>query len=216
MNQLVAPNLNAVGTVSMCLEYASRGVFSNPAGGSTAWNAWNATQYRHPDQNFPTGVYFPIWFSYYTTINGIYGNYGHVAVMTPSGQIYSSPWQPGTTHAVLPSIGELMRIYSNGGQFPMAYVGWSEDILNLRVIKENQMQPLTPDQVNHAFLMVNQPSTNKDWAYYAQKPGELIDNLWNAYGEAQYELAKNPPPLPSGTLPAGTYIQVNPKDIHTI
>lgn len=133
MTQLVSPNLNAVGQIGYCLAYASRGVFGNPAPGTTAWQAWLQTQYRYLDQQFPSGVSFPVWFS------GA-GGAGHVAVYTPSG-IYSSPWQLGTTHAVLPSISEVERIYG------VLYVGWSEDILNLRVIGDS----MTPQEVSEAY-----------------------------------------------------------------
>lgn len=209
MNQLVSPDFSVAGRLGYCLEYASRLVFHNPAPGSTAWQAWLQTRYRVP---IPTDGYIPHWFS------GA-GGAGHVVIGNSLAGYHSSPYslsssaqyqQGTTTHALLPTISEVERIYG------VKYVGSSLDILGLKVAEENQMQPLTPDQVNHAYLMVNQPSTSKDWTYYATKPGELIDNLWSAYGEAQYELAKNPPPLPSGTLPAGTYIQVDPKDIHTI
>lgn len=122
MNQLVQPNLSAVGRITYCLEYASRLVFQNPAGGTTAWNAWLVCE-QHEDQNFPPGVSFPVWFS------GA-GGAGHVAVFTPQG-IYSSPYNQLTGHAVLSSISEVERIYS------VKYVGWSPDILNLKVIGED-------------------------------------------------------------------------------
>lgn len=196
MNQLVSPNLNAVGVVAECLAYVSRGVFSNPAPGTTAWNAW-AVCNQQPNQNFPTGVYFPIWFSYYTTISGVYGNFGHVAVMTPSGEIYSSPWQLGTTHAVLPNITELIRIYSNNGQFPMAYVGWSPDVLNLNVIGDSMVvsQSAAEKIVTYFYrLGTGQYPTPGQADYWVPRVRDVatgIDELGTAL------LASQVPPIPS-------------------
>lgn len=207
MIQVVSPNLNATGTVGMCLEYASRGVFKNPAPGTTAWNAWNVAQ-QHKDQNFPQGVYFPIWFSFYTTINGVYGNFGHVAVMTPSGQIYSSPWQVGTGYAVLPNIPELIRIYSNAGQSPMAYAGWSPDILGLTVIKQGGIMP-TDAQIDNFISYTYYDGYGK-----AASPAVFDDwrkILKNNYVEGTISIAegidgdpaalKNKPNVPTSVVP---------------
>jgi hypothetical protein len=125
MIQLVQPDLNATGRIGFCLEYASRNVFHNPQGGTNAWAAWNATQFKHLDQNFPD-VSILCWFSFYQA--GV--NLGHVVVYVPGQGFYSSPWQTGTSHAILGSISEVERIYG------AKYVGWSEDILNLKVAEE--------------------------------------------------------------------------------
>lgn len=179
--QLIQPDLTIVGIIGFCLNYAGR-VFGISSGPATAFIAWQQTKFPHTDQNFPMGVSFPVWFS------GAEGA-GHVAVHTPNG-IYSSPYNQKTGHNVLVSIADVEKNYG------VKYLGWSEDIEGKQVIKGvtvPNITPLTHDEVNFAYLMVNQPSNINDWNYYANKPGELIDNLWNAYGKAQYEAASKPP-----------------------
>lgn len=123
MQQIIQPNLNTVGTIGNCLSYARR-VYGLPAKYPTAWKGWQATKYKHKDQNFPD-VSVPCWFSYIS--GGV--NYGHVVVYVPKKGFYSSPWQKGTTRAVLSSISEIERIYH------AKFVGWSEDINDARVAK---------------------------------------------------------------------------------
>ena len=133
--QLVTPNFSTVGQVGYCLQYA-RECFGAPAVEPNAWTAWLNTQFKHEDADLPTDVSIPMWYSYEE--NG--EQLGHVTINVPGVGIYSSPWEQGTTHAVLPSIAEVERIYG------VEYVGWSEDISKVRVIEGGDM-PLTHDQV---------------------------------------------------------------------
>lgn len=124
MNQLVNPNLNAVGRIGYCLEYQAN-LWGTTHTEPYAWTAWLNTELPRYDTP-PTDVSYPLWFSYF--VNGL--NEGHVVSYVPGQGYYSSPWELGTTHAVLPSIAEVERIYG------VTYIGWSEDILNLRVVEE--------------------------------------------------------------------------------
>lgn len=124
MNQLINPDLSIVGEIGMCLHYAGL-VFGISSGPDTAWKAWQQTQFKHTDQNFPSGVSFPVWFS------GA-GGAGHVAVYTPNG-IYSSPYSLASGHNVLSSIAQVEKLYG------VKYVGWSEDIEGKRVIEGGDM-----------------------------------------------------------------------------
>lgn len=126
--QLVQPNLATVGRIGYCLEYA-RKCFGAGVVEPNAWVAWQNTQFHHLDANIPADVCVPMWYSYIN--QGV--NLGHVTISVPGKGIYSSPWQQGTDHAVLPSIAEVERIYG------VKYVGWSEDISKVRVIKEQDM-----------------------------------------------------------------------------
>lgn len=121
--QIVKPNLAITGKIGFCLNYA-RQVFGAPPKYLYAWLGWKGSAYKHPTRTMPN-VAVPLWFSYVRF--GI--NMGHVVVYVPGKGFYSSPWKQGTTHAVLPSIAEVERIYG------VSYVGWSEDINGLRVVK---------------------------------------------------------------------------------
>lgn len=120
MKQLIQPNLAVKGAVGFCLVYA-RMVFGIGPLYPTAWNAWERA-IQHEDRNFPP-LAVPVWFKHPAagTIPG------HVAIRLPSGDIYSSPFRKSDDRAVLSSIAEVERLYN------AKYVGWSEDINNVRV-----------------------------------------------------------------------------------
>lgn len=126
MIQLVPPDLTVEGTIAYCLEYAAK-VFHCTTGMYSAWDAWKSTLYPHHDP-IPTDVSVPVWFDYYT--DGY--RYGHVAVSVPGKGFYSSPYNKPTGHNVLSSISEIERLYG------VKYVGWSEDILERRVVKKGE------------------------------------------------------------------------------
>lgn len=169
MSQLVNPDLTVSGRIGYCLEYASRLVFHNPAAGTTAWDAWQATQFKHLDQSFPT-LSFPVWFS------GAAGA-GHVAIYTPSG-IYSSPYKTQTGHNVLTSIAEVERLYG------VKYVGWSKDILGLKVIKEEDAVPPDyktnrGDVINFYLNMLGRNPSEDEINAYLNKPWkEVTEAFW--------------------------------------
>lgn len=129
-NQLVQPNPNTVGNVGYCLAFGES-AFNTPHLHPNAFSAWQATQFKHPNEEPPTDVSVPIWFSY--MIGSV--NEGHIAINIPGRGILSSPYKIGTTQAWLPSIAELERIYSDNGIHPLTYLGWSEDIAGIRVVE---------------------------------------------------------------------------------
>lgn len=147
MNQLVTPNLNVPTQIAKCLKYV-QDAFGSPNAGRTATVSWNTrTLYRHFDREFPTGVYFLVWFDYYATIDGSYENFGHV-VICKDGVCYSSPYRAGqTSYAVISSISEVERIYG------CTFVGWSEDIAGLKVIEGEDMKA-TANDLKYLYLGV--------------------------------------------------------------
>jgi hypothetical protein len=128
--QLVVPNLGVNVAVGNCLMYV-REAFGAPAGTEYAWEGWENATLKHTGSDFPADVSVPIWFSY--IIGG--ADEGHVAINVPGVGIYSSPWQGGLGHYVARSVAELICIYSDDGEHPMALVGWSEDVNGLRVVE---------------------------------------------------------------------------------
>lgn len=121
MKPLVKLNLNAIGQIGWCLAYGEN-LFRTPHLYNTAWEAWTKTRFKHTDPHMPNAP-VPVWFSYFS--GGV--NYGHVVGWVPGKGFFSSPWQRGTTHAVLGTIAQIERIYG------VKYVGWSEDIAGVRV-----------------------------------------------------------------------------------
>lgn len=152
MEQVKTPNLDPVVYVNgkpltdwmgWCLA-VSETAFGVPRLYANAWEGWNATKLKHKDRNFPKGVYFPIWFDGYWQGK----RYGHVAIYK-DGKIWSSPYTSKPYMDVLNSIEEVERIYG------MKYVGWSEDIAGVNVIKKNEEKKEMVDyetmEVYHRF-----------------------------------------------------------------
>lgn len=140
MIQLVKPDFTVEGVIGECLSYARR-VFGAPAGTEYAHQAWINAKYKHQtSEPIPSDVSVLMWYDYYVgTLNE-----GHVTINDPGIGIYSSPWQKGTTHAVLNSVAQVEQLYR------VKYVGWSEDINGVRVVEEDEVKP-TYQQVLDVF-----------------------------------------------------------------
>jgi hypothetical protein len=138
--QLVDPNFSIVENAGWCLQYARR-VFSAPAVESTAWQGWMMTEHPHEDRNFPEGVATPVWFDWKGDVgDGHIFRYGHVAVRAKDGKIWSSPLS-GRGSTRFNSVDDLTRAFGNG----MKYVGWSEDISNVKVVEIGETMVLDTD-----------------------------------------------------------------------
>lgn len=136
--QLIPPNMGTKGIIALCLSFAED-VFSAPHLFPNATVAWNATTFKHRDQNFPKNVAVLAWWSCIVRVVDTLGNVsevdeGHVAIRLADGRFLSSPWQKGTTQAIIGSMAQMESIYHLG-----AFQGWSEDIATLRVVKESNM-----------------------------------------------------------------------------
>lgn len=177
--QLVNVVLSVKGRLTWCLEYA-RMVFGAPVVERTAWEAWEATKFKHLDRNFPDAA-VPVWFEYWATLNGVYKNWGHVVVWTPGVGFYSSPHQKGTDYAILKSIEEVERLYK------CKFVGWSEDISSVRVVEEgDDMQKIYDDGfwrpiVFREFKVAHgKDITEQDFQYWVGRDvAEFLDQVIN-------------------------------------
>jgi hypothetical protein len=134
-SQLRSPNLATVGNLGWCLAFVET-AFNTPHLYPTALAAWENAGGRHEDENFPEGMYVPIYFTY--------ENAGHIAIHKPDGTILSSPWEQGTHQATLPNIAELIRIYSDNGVHHMNYLGWSESLAGMQLVEYTAPAPVAP------------------------------------------------------------------------
>lgn len=126
---LVPPRLWVTARPGWCLQYA-QSVFNAPVMHETAWIAWQNQQFRHgPSEPLPD-VPVLLWFSHWATYNGVYMNWGHVAVLVPGDAIYSSPSTPLGSPPSFERYGTIQEVEQ---RFSSTYVGWSEDINTLRV-----------------------------------------------------------------------------------
>lgn len=155
--QLVQPNLNISVQAGRCLEFTEDS-FGVPNLYANAWEAWQATQYKHLDRNFPD-VAVPVWFDWSGNIlwtDGVvrYGRYGHAAVRTRDGKVHSAPGV-GVGSKVFNNVDELTAYFGGG----MTYVGWSEDIAGVNVIKEEDMAKIENRDQAKLFYMFGQHRT---------------------------------------------------------
>lgn len=128
--QIVKPNVEINENAGWCLQYARR-AFGADAVETSAWAGWMSTEHPHEDRNWPSGVAVPVWFDWTGDVGSGRFRYGHVAVRTADGKIWSSPLS-GYGRAWFNSVDDLVRAFGGG----MRYVGWSEDISDVRVVKK--------------------------------------------------------------------------------
>lgn len=148
--QLRTPNLGTVGNIGACLAFVEY-AFKTPHGVyAYAYNAWEGAKHKHADREFPEGMYVPIYFTY--MLNG--KQEGHIAIRKPNGQIFSSPWHPGTHNATLDSIEELIRIYSDNGKHPMGFLGWSEDLCGVQLVESFTPAPPAPPPIPYTVTNI--------------------------------------------------------------
>lgn len=111
-------------TKYLCLSNVRKG-YSIPAYYLTAKKAWDGTQ-QHKDRNFPAGCDVPVFWSWYGTVDGVYDNYGHIAVRLADGRI----WTDGRYYA---NVDTLNANYLSGKG---TYLGWGESVNNVRVVTQ--------------------------------------------------------------------------------
>ena len=123
LKQLITPHPGIPCTPGMCLVYVRETYDIGPKYPS-ATEGWNASTYKHTDQNFPADAWVPVWFSLSDNPAG------HVALRQPDGSIWSAsdPTQTSPVHHT--SLEDIEQYY--GGR--LTYLGWTEDIEGVRVI----------------------------------------------------------------------------------
>lgn len=140
--QLIKPTLPGTGEIGYCLKYARQRYGINSKY-DTAWAAWEGAKYKHADRDIPD-VIVPVWFKYPFPDSSP----GHVGVRTPDGKIYSSPYKSSQQYYIFSSISEVESTLN------AKYVGWSEDINGVRVVKKGEDMAnttLTKDQQKALF-----------------------------------------------------------------
>ena len=115
------------------------GSFGAKGSSYSAKTAWQACSTKHLDRNLPEGVYLPLWYEG--------GEYGHVVIGRREGNnltIWTSPYTHiatfqtfrGEMNWLLDYIGQVFAV----GKFS----GWSETVLDSRVIELETPKPEPP------------------------------------------------------------------------
>ena len=125
--QLVTPNPHIPCQPGWCLQYV-RQAFGLPARHPTATAAWEASESKHRDRNFPKGIWLPVWFSLANEPAG------HVALMAPDGSVFSTSDLGTVPHQHL-DLSDLMNYYARYGM-TLTYLGWTEDVAGYPVLTD--------------------------------------------------------------------------------
>jgi len=156
MQQIITPNPHIPCKPGWCLMYV-RQAFGLAGVYPSATAGWAASNTKHRDMNFPSGVWLPLWF--FMADEPL----GHVVLRAPDGSIYSTT-DLSNTPRHHPNLADLMRIYAGAG-LPLTYLGWTEDIENVAVVdgsalaysgtitpvQEDDIMTATPEQQD-AFI----------------------------------------------------------------
>ncbi|MDR6794747.1 hypothetical protein J2X12_004238 [Pseudarthrobacter oxydans] len=132
--QAITPNPDVSCTPGWCLTYVDD-AFDLEAHGKTqnyptAISAWNASHSKHVDRRFPANCWVPVWF----TLEG--NPAGHVAILAPDGAVWSSSHPTKKTPVRHNSLKEIVAYY---GSLGLSYLGWTEDVGGIAVVKEEDM-----------------------------------------------------------------------------
>jgi len=125
MRQIITPNPHIPCKPGWCLQYV-RQTFGLAGVYPSATAGWAASRTKHRDQNFPAGVWLPLWFFME------HEPLGHVVLRAPDGSIYSTS-DLSTTPRHHPNLAHLMAHYAYWG-LPLTYLGWTEDIEDVAVV----------------------------------------------------------------------------------
>lgn len=130
--QIVQPNLGVVGKPGYCLAYVEN-VFKTSHLYANASEGWRNAKYKHTGQP-PNNVIVPIWFSFKDPD-------WHVCIWS-KGIIYTTTAQGMKQFG---SIQALLNFMNNGTvNEEMVYLGWSEDLAGVRLVKGVTMPTVPP------------------------------------------------------------------------
>jgi len=155
--QIKSPNLGISEDAGWCLRFTERS-FGVPLVYPSAWEAWEATEFKHLDRDFPNAA-VPVWFDWTGDVGSGKQRYGHVAYRSPDGVIHSAPGV-GQGSITFNSVDELTQYFGNG----MTYVGWSEDIAGVKVIEGEEMEYFdSEEQLAWTAREIYGVEPQKDW-----------------------------------------------------
>lgn len=143
MIQLVEPDLTVKDEAGACLRFTDN-VFKTAHGIPTASEAWKRTKFKHFDALPNNSV--PVWFSWRTD--------GHVATYVPGKGVFSSPLS-GFGNVWFSSVQDCANKITQSTKLksPCVYLGWTEDLTNVRIVKgDNMPSTVNIERVNELFV----------------------------------------------------------------
>lgn len=187
MKQLVSPNLGQQSEAGWCLFFA-RSAFGAPAVENSAWEGWLNTDFKHTDA-LPN-VSVPVWFQHYGSYGNppVYKNWGHVAIYVPGRGFLSSPITfigPGQQwfDSIDALVNEMNRIVQGSNT---KYVGWSEDISNVKVVEGKVMDTVDRGGLETIWKgFLDRPPTDAEYKEYVGKAWPSV--LHTAFSSDEYK-----------------------------
>lgn len=137
---MITPNPNIPCKPGWCLAYVNE-AFGVEKRFGTATAAWNGSETKHYDRDFPAGVWLPVWYALANEPAG------HVVLLAPDGSCWSTS-DPSTIPRHHPNLANLEWYYAKYGQ-ALTYRGWTEDVEGTPVItleEEDMIVDVNPVQ----------------------------------------------------------------------
>jgi hypothetical protein len=155
--QAITPTPSIAAEEGMCLQYV-RQTFGLPARYGSATEAWQNSPTQHRDRDYPSGVWFPVWWALDKNVNG------HVALVSPDGRVYSTSNLNPNPLKVHPNVADVEAYYARYGM-TLTYRGWTEDVAGTPVITTStiaaqgeiitpQEDEMTPQQMQELKLFI--------------------------------------------------------------
>lgn len=126
MKQLITPTPIIPATGGWCLQYV-RQAYGLPARYASATEAWEKSESKHRDQNFPEGIWTPVWYG--IDVEPL----GHVVLRAPNGNVYSTSDYSGWPR-LHTDLADLEAFYAYYGM-ELQYRGWTEDVAGYAVME---------------------------------------------------------------------------------
>lgn len=144
MEQIITPNPNISCIPGECKVYVE-GTYNVIASGKypTALSNWYGNPHAHPGELPPDGLKVPMFFTV-KEADGTMNSAGHVAESDGSGGIYSSSSSTSHTPIHHPSMAAMQDYWAHGTM--LTYLGWTENIEDTLVVKENNMAIIEDNQ----------------------------------------------------------------------
>lgn len=182
--QLVTPNPSVPCRPGWCLKYVADAYGGNfPQVYPSATAAWNAAQFKHQDQNFPTNIDVPVWFS----VRGV--PEGHVAIRMADGSVYSTTSSTATKAVRHPNMQDLINAYAPYN--PLTYLGWTEDLAGKQLVvnEGGEMSTVGETEIKYLYPSMQgyQPNDNDIASWNGTESNTFIRALHDNSRYAQYQ-----------------------------
>lgn len=196
--QLVTPKLSTSGPAGWCLWFVEED-YGLAHIGASAEAAWSATHHPHSLDQPPNAI-VPVYWTYFDSSVNI--EFGHIAIWVPGRGIFSSPFNVSNGNQWFGSIQEVTNRINQIRNANAHYLGWSEDLAGVQLIKQGEEMLSTPEVVQVYKLAFDDddkdvPQNIKD-AFTGKPVAELVNYLIQ---DASYQKHKAEVNNPSGYKP---------------